>query len=339
MRHFLPLTVLSLLILGATGCASPESGPGPEGGALSTEQTLSDDSSTPRDDPSQTIIVTTTILGSVVEDIVECVGDASIGVDVLMPIGVDPHDFQPSSAQLAQMVKSGTVIANGLGLEQGLIEPLEQVESDGVVVVRVAEWIEPLPFGQYDTDHQHSEEDSHAHGDEDPHFWFDMSKMAQVSRTLGEILAPTYGEEFESCGARVAEEIEATDREVSEILSAVPESSRVLVTDHDAFGYFAEHYDFEVLGVVIPGGSTLAEPSSEDLAALVDAISAEGLSVIFGNQHLHSDLLNAVASEASGNIAVANLYVGSVGEETGPAADYVSMMRENARIIAQALAG
>lgn len=328
------LLVASSVLVGCSTASGPTSGENTEGSATHANPE-GESSST---EPSRTIVVTTTILGSVVRDIVNCVGDPAIEVDVLMPIGVDPHDFQPSSAQLAQMVESGTVIANGLGLEQGLIEPLEQVESDGATVIRVADWIEALPFGENDAEHDlHADEEAHSHGDEDPHFWFDMSKMAQVSRELGQTLAPSFGDAFEVCGAEVAEAIESTDQEVTEILSAVPEESRILVTDHDAFGYFADHYGFRVLGVVIPGGSTLAEPSSEDLARLVQAIEAEGMTVIFGNQHQNSDLVNAVAEEAGGNIAVSNLYVGSIGEESGPAADYRSMMVENARIIAEAL--
>jgi zinc/manganese transport system substrate-binding protein len=297
--------------------------------------------------PNSTLFATTTILGTVLDEIVTCVGNDAVAVDVLMPIGADPHDFAPSSEQMALMAGAGIIVANGLGLEGGLDDTFDQLEADGVTVLHVAEWIDPLPFAEMatdDHDNGHDEErseeeaegDEHAHGEFDPHFWLDMSRMAEVARQLGVELEPLLGADAVACGEDTASAILATEQEVIDTLSAIDDDRRLLVTDHEAFSYFANRYDFEIAGVVIPGGSTLAEPSSQELAALVATIEELSVPALMGNIHEQSDLLTAVAAE-SGGLSVVSLYVGSVGGSDSEAADYRSMMLTNAKLIADAL--
>jgi zinc/manganese transport system substrate-binding protein len=106
------------------------------------------------------------------------------------------------------------------------------------------------------------------------------------------------------------------------------------VTSHDALGYFADRYDFEVVGVIVTGGSTLAEPSAADLAALVDAIEDAGVRAIFTDAYNPTTLAEAVASEVEGDVAVVPLITGSLTDE---AESYVDMMRVNTQRIAEAL--
>ena len=123
-----------------------------------------------------------------------------------------------------------------------------------------------------------------------------------------------------------------------DILAAVPTDRRVLVTDHDALGYFADAYDFEVAGVVIPGGSTLAEPSSAELADLVQTIDAEGVSAVFSNTANSTALVDAVATEAGTQVEVVELFIGSLGSPGSGADTYAGMVTTNAQLIADALA-
>jgi zinc/manganese transport system substrate-binding protein len=104
-----------------------------------------------------------------------------------------------------------------------------------------------------------------------------------------------------------------------------------------AIGYLALRYGFDVVGVVIPGGSTLAEPSSGDLAALVDTIRTEGVQAIFADVSEPSELANAVAAEVERKIAVVDLFTGSLGEEGSGADTLIGMLRTNANRIAEAL--
>jgi zinc/manganese transport system substrate-binding protein len=162
--------------------------------------------------------------------------------------------------------------------------------------------------------------------------------MARAAQLMGEELSEVTGEEaYASCGLEVSASLEQLDAEVRDILSAVPEERRVLVSDHDSFGYFADVYGFDVLGVVIPGGSTDAEPSSRELAALVETITEAGVPAIFSNTAVDSPLMQAVATEVGTDVEVVDLYVGSVGPDGSGAETYRDMMLTNARLVADAL--
>ena len=326
-------------------------------GSCTAEASPPEVESEPAETPAsavRTLVATTTIMGSIANQIGSCAGNTE--VKVLMPLGVDPHDYQPSSAQLATIAESGFVVANGLQLEESLVEPLEELESEGGTVFRMAEAVTPLPFGghgdetledehdehgeeehdEHGDEHGEEEQDEHAHGAFDPHFWLDMSRVAEATSALGVALGDQYGEEFVGCATEVANTIRGAETEMIEVLSAIPDEKRILVTDHDALGYFADRYDFEIAGVVIPGGSTLAEASSQDLALLVQEIENRGLEAMFGNFHVPSDLLNAVAEE-SGGLDVVPLYLGSIGEPGSEQETYQDMMLFNARQMAAAL--
>ena len=292
------------------------------------------------------LVVTTTPLGSVTEQIAACAGGTST---TLMPVNADPHDFSASSAQVADMVKADLVIANGLGLEGGLDASLQQVEADGTEVLHVAEHIDPLPWGDHEHEHEdhdhgdehaHEEEghEGHNHGDLDPHFWLDVARMAEAAQLIGDEVAERTGDDtWSECGAEVSGELTALDEEIREDLSVIPEERRTIVTDHEAFGYFNNAYDFHSAGVVIPGGSTEAQPSSADLASLAGVIREENVPVIFTNAAVNQTLVDALAAEVGEDVQVVSLYEGSVGPKDGPAADYQGMMRENARLIVEAL--
>ncbi len=287
------------------------------------------------------IVATTTPLGSVVGQIAACAGGTA---DTLMPVNADPHQFSASSSQVADMVKADLVVANGLSLEGGLDASLQQVAADGTEVFRVAEHIDPLPWGAGDHGDEgghdgHEGHEGHAHGEYDPHFWLDVSRMAAAAQQVGDkVAALTGSDEWATCGAEVAEELTALDGEVRDALADIPEERRVIVTDHEAFGYFNNAYGFHSAGVVIPGGSTEAQPSSQELAGLADVIREEDVRVIFTNAAVNQRLVDALAAEVGGEVRVVSLYEGSVGPKDGPAADYQGMMRENARLISEALA-
>jgi len=288
-------------LLALTGCVGTSDSALPEKTAL---ETLS-------------VVVTTTILGSVVRDIVTCAVGDDAGLSVIMPMGVDPHDFQASSEQVALMVGADLTVVNGLGLEAGLVSTFETLSAEGNPIFEVAGEVNPLPFGRSDDDHageekasddhaadehageekagddhanEDEDEDEHGHGGFDPHFWFDMDRMATAAELVGVRLGAVGGEQYVICGESVGAEIRVAEGNIIRILSAVPSERRILVTDHDALAYFANRYDFEVVGVVIPGGSTLGETSSQDLATLVSVMRDRQVSAIFwqpGDQRRH----------------------------------------------------
>ena len=304
--------------------------------------------------PALSIVVSTTVLGGVVSDIARCAEGDDQAVTVVMPVGVDPHDFQPSSAHVASMVAADLVIVNGLGLEEGLLPALDSIGSDGARVLEIGELIDPLPFGaeaeehsedehhddHADEDHSESgaEEDDHAHGAYDPHFWMDMDRMAAAARLIGEEVETFGAEGYSACGEEVAASIEGAEQELLDTLAGVPDARRILVTDHDALSYFAESFGFRVIGVVIPGGSTLGEPNSQELAALVSVIQDQDVPAIFGDATLSNEILEILAAEAGRDVQVVSLFIGSLGGPDSGATSYEEMMMTNADRIAQALA-
>jgi ABC-type Zn uptake system ZnuABC Zn-binding protein ZnuA len=259
------------------------------------------------------------------------------------------------------MAGADLVVVNGLGLEEGVLDAVENVEADGVSVLEIAALVDPLPFGEgyvEDTageeshdDHGHGDEhsdeeklseegahDDHEHGEFDPHFWFDMERMALAAELIGAELAVDSDETFASCGDTIAAEIRATEAVVADTLATVPEANRVLVTDHDALGYLAGRYDYDVVGVVIPGGSTLGDPNSRELSELVKTIQDQQVPAIFGDALVSADLLETLSSEVGGDVQIVELFVGSLGGPDSGAESYLEMMTTNATRIASALA-
>lgn len=301
-----------------------------------------------------TVVVTTNILGSVVSELLTCaVGDDS-SMTVLMPLGADPHDFQASSEQVAAMARADLVVANGLFLEEGLVSVIESLTQEGAAIFPVAELLNPLEYGgDGHDDHDDHNDDDHSddnhsddaeekhdddHGDYDPHFWLDMERMALATELIGGRLFEATGESvYTDCGISVAGEIRDAEDALVQTLAGIPQEQRVLVTDHDAFEYFATAYNFDVVGVVVPGGSTLADPSSRELAALVQTIRTRDVPAIFANTAASSAVAEAVAAEVGRNIGVVPLFVGSLGGPGSGAETYLGMMSANATLIAQAL--
>jgi zinc/manganese transport system substrate-binding protein len=293
------------------------------------------------------VVATTTIWGDITGQIIECAGAGE--VSTLMPVGADPHDYSPSSQDVAAMVSADLVIANGLGLEGGLEQSLESAQSDGATVVEVAPLVDPIPFGG------HSEQEGASGGpdgadhtdepaaddnsSEDPHVWHDITRAAKAAGLIGaELTKATGNPEYAECGTLLQGELMTVHDEVAATLATVPEARRILVTDHDALGYLAEAYGYTVAGTVVPGGSTLAEPSSAELAALAATVRQAGVPAIFANTANPQALSDALASEV-GDVAVVDLYVDSVGEPGSGADTYQGMVRTNAQRISEALGG
>ena len=136
----------------------------------------------------------------------------------------------------------------------------------------------------------------------------------------------------------LAAEVLAVHDEVTEILSAIPDECRRLVTNHDSLGYFAARYDFEVVGTVIPGASSLAEPSAGEFAELVDVVRDSGVPAIFAETTESGALADVLAQETGGTIEVIRLYTGSLGESGSGAETYAGMLVTDASLIADALA-
>lgn len=299
------------------------------------------------------VVVTTTILGDITGDVV---GEEA-EVETLMPPGADPHEFSMSSREMQELMDADLLVVNGLGFEEGLLEVIEQAEESGVEVFVFADHVSVLETDDegHEEDGHEDEEDGHEddegeahdeddsdhddHGPEDPHIWTDPTRMASGVEALGDVVAEVDGVDGDTVGGRAEEyvsELVDLDAEIEETLAPLPDDRRVLVTNHEVFGYFADRYDFQVVGTVIPSSSTMAETSSGELEELADTIEDYGLPAIFAEPSEDSGRADTVADEV-GDVEVVELYSESLGEEGSGADTYVGMMRTNADRIAEAL--
>jgi zinc/manganese transport system substrate-binding protein len=305
--------------------------------ALAAAMTLGACGSGTSGESELSIVVTTSILG----DLVSNVAGPEAEVVVLMPLGADAHSFSPSSQQVAEMNDADLVVINGLGLEEGFASVIEGLIADGGRVLEIAPLLDPIPFGLEDhdekADNDDEEDEDHDHS-VDPHVWMDPLRMAAAAVLIAaelDELAPDIA--WSDRAEAYATELEELHAAIEDELSVVDPAERMLVTNHEALGYFAERFDFEVVGTVIPGGSTLGDPSSESLASLVETMRDLEVSVIFAETTQPSALADAVASELGGEVEVVELYTESLGEAGSDADTLIGMLRTNASRIAQAL--
>ncbi len=269
------------------------------------------------------VVVTTNMLGDVVRNLVG--PDAE--VEVIMPPNADPHDFAASAQQAAAMREADALVVNGLGFEAGLVDTIEAAEGDGVPVITATDAVDPIAFGD-------------EVGTDDPHFFTDPVRMRQAAELIGAQLADEVPElDTPGVDDRVTAylgELDDLDADVRGLLEGIPSDDRVLVTNHEVFGYFADRYDFEVLGAVLPGGATLAEPSAADLAHLAQLIDERDVPAIFADTSSPSRVADALAAEGA-DVEVVELYSESLGKEGSPGDTYIGMQRSNAERIAAAL--
>jgi zinc/manganese transport system substrate-binding protein len=265
------------------------------------------------DDDTPIVVATTSIWADIVERI-DC-GDG-FAVDTLIPVGADAHSFEPSVRDRKRLEEASLVVANGGGLEAQLEDTLDAVSGDGITVLSLFDEV--------------------AAG-EDPHLWFDPTSVAEAATVIADqlVAAGADADVSEQCLDELTTDLEELDAELTDILSDVAPDRRVLVTNHDALGRFAERYDFEILGSVIPGSSTLAEASPAELEQLADDIEAQGVPAIFAEALESKDEATALADRLG--VEVVTLYTDSLGEEGSGAETYADMMRLNATAIADAL--
>lgn len=252
------------------------------------------------------VVVTTSILGDVVEQLV---GDGA-DVEVVMPRGADPHDFSPSARQAEEMADADLLVVNGSGFEGGLESAVEAAEGAGTEVFVATDHIDLL--------------------DDDPHFWTDPRRMLAVVEALAQALPSAPGAEA------YTDELRDLDAAIEEELSAVPADRRVLVTNHEVLGYFADRYGFDVVGTVIPSVTTRAEASAAAIDALAATIRDNGVPAIFAETTSSADLAEALADDV-GDVEVVELFAESLGEDGSGAETYAGMQRLNAERIAAAL--
>ena len=259
------------------------------------------------DDDGLTVSATTGILA----DITEQVAGPDASVDQVIPDGASPHDFQLSAEDRAAIEDSGLLVYNGTGLEPGI--PVAEVEVPTFALTDTVD--ELLP--------------------DDPHVWMDPTRVAAALPALADALAeadPDHADGYRSRADDYAAELERVDAEVRAAVEALPAQDRELVTSHDALGYFADRYGFEVVATTFPASGVEAEASAAKIREVEDAVRRTGVPAVFAEEEDDPEVLELVAEDTGVEI-VADLLVESPGE----AGSYVEMLRRDAELISEAL--
>lgn len=312
--HRFPLILLGFLILALSGplaACRPVAG---QTGDIATRQVR--------------VVATTTIVADAVRE----VGGDRVEIVTLMGPGIDPHLYKASEGDVLRLASADIIFYNGLHLEGKMSHVLARV-SERVPTVAIAERIDPSLLRR----------PPEFEGAYDPHVWFDVRLwMIAVEAVRDGLITvdPTHAAVYQANAERYLAELDELDRWVRQEIAKIPPERRVLITAHDAFGYFARAYGFEVYG--LQGVSTAAEAGVADVQALADLIVERRIPAIFVETSVPPRFIEAVqeAVRARG-FAVrigGQLYSDALGDPGTPAGTYVGMVRSNVETIVQALA-
>lgn len=282
------------------------------------------------------VVATTSIIG----DVLAQVGGEAIELTTLMSAGQDPHSYKPAARDLTAVASANVIFVNGWDLEEALLSDLEAI-GENVPIVPISANIIPLAFGGYgdEEEEEHGEEDRHT---ADPHAWFSIHNVGQWVKNAEQILSaldPINASQYAANASAYQKQLAELEGYVSEQLATIPADRRLLVTNHDAFGFFTRDYDFQVLGTVIPSRSTLAEPSARDLAGLIALMGEHGVCTIFTEATVSDKLAQTIAAELTGcdEVKVLKLFTGAIGPAGSGADSYIGMYRANVDAIVAGL--
>ena len=237
---------------------------------------------TAADSDRPTVVVTYSVLGSIVEQLV---GDAAT-VTTLIPDGQDPHEFEPSAKDIESLNNASIVVSNGLDFEEGLEETLENAKTAGVNIFMAGDHITVRELSDEDDDHADEattdttvvKEEEHDHGASDPHLWLSPAAMLEMLPELSKAVGAAIGADLSVQLETLVAELTALDTEIQEIIGGI---KCELVSGHDEMGYFADRYGCEVIGAIIPSFSTTSEASAGELADLKAEVEIHGVPAIF----------------------------------------------------------
>jgi manganese/zinc/iron transport system substrate-binding protein len=273
-------------------------------------------------------VVTTT---SMITDLVSRVAGDRATVTGLMGTGIDPHGYKASERDVMTLAEADVVFYNGLHLEAKMSDVLERVEGR----IETAAVTEGIDRGRLIHSPQFT-------GSYDPHVWFDVSLWIEAARQVADVLAridPAHADVYARNAAGYVEELERLDEEVLALVDSVPPERRVLVTAHDAFGYFGRAYGYEVHG--LQGISTVAEAGAADVQRLADFIAERRIPAVFVESSVPQQTIRAVqeAVRSRGfDVEIGGqLFSDAMGDAGTPEGTYPGMVLHNVRTIANAL--
>jgi zinc/manganese transport system substrate-binding protein len=263
---------------------------------------------------------------SFLADIAQNVAGNRIRVDTLLPVTVDPHEYQPKPQDVTKLAQAQVLIINGLGYESWLQKTLDSLGGQRLVIV-ATNGLAPAP------------DPSGKNSAGDPHMWMNPLNVINYVQQIRDGLsqADPAGKDIYSRNADAyIVKLQSLDQWVKSQVSQLPVQKRLLITNHDALGYFAKAYNFKIIGAIIPSVTTDASPSAQQLASLIDTIKRSGARAIFLDIGENQKLAQQIASETS-VVVITNLYVESTSGPNGPAPSYTDMIKHDVIAILDAL--
>ncbi len=304
-RGAIPAAALAALALLAAGC-----GGGSDGGSEKLD-----------------VVATTTQLG----DLVRNVGGDAVEVDQILQPNTDPHDYEPRPSDIEGAAGAKLVFASGDNLDGWVDQVVSDSGGDAAVIDLGAALPINLP----------GESSGAAASRYDPHWWHDPRNAEAAVREIEQALAsadPSHRAELERNADAYLAELKALDAGIARCIGSVPTQQRKLVTDHDAFGYFANRYGIDVVGAVIPSQTTQAQASAKDLSELAKTIEAENVKAIFPESSLSAKVAEAIAGQ-TGATADYTLYGDTLGPEGSGGETYLRMEAANADAMVRGFSG
>ncbi|HSG43761.1 MAG TPA: metal ABC transporter substrate-binding protein [Anaerolineales bacterium] len=282
------------------------------------------------------ILTSTTFLADITRNIA---GDR-VPVESLLPIGADPHSYQPTPRDAAKIADSELLIINGAGYESFIESLLDNAGGERHVII-ASDGIEPRHMEDHEgEDHDENAEagNGHEHEAGDPHMWLDPNNVIIYVENIREALTnldPEGGAIYKSNADAYVAELKSLDAWIIEQVAQIPQEKRLLVTNHEALGYFAERYGFTIAGTVIESFSSGASPSAGQMAGLIDQIKTSGAPAIFLDASDNDTLAQQIADETSVRV-VTGLHLESLTDGP-PAGTYIDLMLHNVMLIVDAL--
>lgn len=296
--------MLAALAIVAAACSSVGSGGVPTASASSSGGGLG-------------VVATTTVLADIVRNVA---GDRAT-VSSIIPSGAGPEDYEPKPEDARRLADADLIVSNGAGLDDFVDKLIQAAGGSASRRLVLADSIQPILVD----------------GQPNPHFWLDPSLVADdyIPEIVAALSAadPAGASTYAANGAAYAAAVRAMDEANTARIATIPAANRKLVTSHDAFPYFARHYGFELIGVILPNVGQ--EPSPADLAALVETVKSAGVKAIFSEGQFSPELARTLAQEAGISRVVSTLYTDSVGP--APEDTYLAMVRWDVDQIVEAL--
>jgi ABC-type Zn uptake system ZnuABC Zn-binding protein ZnuA len=264
------------------------------------------------------VVATTAVIGALTREVAQ----DNVRLSVLISPGVDPHDYEPTAADLRRIGGAKLVLKNGLHLDDFLDRAISSAGGNARVVT-VTDGIQPRVVD----------------GEEDPHVWHDPANVQVMVANIADALAeadPQNAAVYRDRAEAYARQLHEVDQQIRDLIESIPPPNRKMVSNHDSFGYFNDRYGIEFIGAVLPGLGTSSEPSAREIADLIETIRRENVKAIFAEETVEPRIARRIAEDTGVQI-IDDLYGDSLGEPGSGAETVDGLLLYNARKIAEAL--